>query len=153
MLGCDLVCFDLEWYGGFVIIVVVYVVLCGEECVILCCDLVLKVWFVVVICMQVDDEDVLLLLVLKVKCCVLVEVVCVFVYVIFVDKMLIEMVQFWFCMMDDMVCVNGVGVKKLDSYGEVFLQVIVGDVVLMYLVCKVLVGWVVGDLFDWLLQV
>ena len=73
-------------------------------------------------------------------------------YVIFADKTLIEMAQSRPRTMDDMARVNGVGAKKLDSYGEAFLQVIAGDVAPMHPARKALAGRAAGDLFDRLSQ-
>lgn len=49
--------------------------------------------------------------------------------------------------------INGVGVKKLVNYGDVFLEVIVGVVFEVYLCCCKFVGWFEGLIYDWFLVV
>lgn len=71
----------------------VLLILKGEVLINLCCDMICKVFKGLCVKVLVSEEDVLFLFVLKVKCCVLVEVVKVFVYIIFNDCILIEMVE------------------------------------------------------------
>ena len=47
-------------------------------------------------------------------------------YVIFSDRTLWEMVRFKPRTLEDMMSINGVGVKKLDQYGLAFLDVMDG---------------------------
>ncbi|MTH65835.1 DNA helicase RecQ [Paracoccus shanxieyensis] len=152
MLGRDLVRPDPERHGGLAITAAAHAVLRGEERVTLRRDLVSKARPAVAIRTQVDDEDAPLLSALKAKRRALAEAARVPAYVIFADKTLIEMAQSRPRTMDDMARVNGVGAKKLDSYGEAFLQVIAGDVAPMHPARKALAGRAAGDLFDRLSQ-
>jgi ATP-dependent DNA helicase RecQ len=75
----------------------------------------------------VDEEDADLLSALKAKRRALAEAQGVPAYVVFPDRTLIEMAQMRPTTLDQMMGINGVGVKKLESYGAAFLAVITGD--------------------------
>ncbi|WP_158965165.1 DNA helicase RecQ [Chachezhania sediminis] len=74
----------------------------------------------------VSEEDAPLLAALKAKRRSLAEQQSVPAYVIFPDKTLIEMAERRPANLDQMARVGGVGAKKLDSYGAIFLKVING---------------------------
>ncbi len=74
----------------------------------------------------VSDEDAPLLSALKAKRRALAEAASVPAYVIFNDKTLIEMAESRPSNLDDMARIGGVGAKKLDRYGDIFLEVITG---------------------------
>ena len=72
----------------------------------------------------VDDEDAPLLSALKAKRRALAEAASVPAYIIFTDRTLIEMAQNRPVTLDQMARIGGIGAKKLDSYGRLFLDVI-----------------------------
>ncbi len=153
MLGRDLVRPDPERHGGLAITATAHAVLRGEERVTLRRDLISRARPAVAVRTQVDDEDAPLLSALKAKRRALAEAQRVPAYVIFPDRTLIEMAQSRPLTLDQMAGVNGVGAKKLESYGEAFLQVIAGEVAPMHPARKALAGRASGDLFDRLAQV
>ena len=148
MLGLDLIRPDPERHGGLAITLAAHPVLRGEERVTLRHDPAARSRAATVIRTQVDDEDAPLLSALKAKRRALAEAARVPAYVIFPDRTLIEMAQSRPQTLDDMARVNGVGAKKLDSYGEAFLGVIAGEVAPMHPARKALAGRASGDLFD-----
>lgn len=152
MLGRDLVRPDPERHGGLAITAAAHAVLRGEERVTLRRDLVSRARPALVVRTQVDDEDAPLLSALKAKRRALAEAARVPAFVIFPDRTLIEMAQSRPQSLDDMARVDGVGAKKLESYGEAFLQVIAGAVAPMHPARKALAGSAAGDLYDRLAQ-
>ena len=148
MLGRDLIRPDPERHGGLAITLAAHPVLRGEERVTLRHDPAARTRSATVIRTQVDDEDAPLLSALKAKRRALAEVARVPAYVIFPDRTLIEMAQSRPQTLDEMARVNGVGAKKLESYGEAFLGVIAGEVAPMHPARKALAGRASGDLFD-----
>jgi ATP-dependent DNA helicase RecQ len=77
---------------------------------------------------QVDEDDVALLTALKAKRRRLAEAQGVPAYVVFPDKTLIEMAEKRPQTLDQMTGINGIGARKLESYGQAFLEVILGTV-------------------------
>ena len=75
----------------------------------------------------VSDEDAPLLSALKAKRRALAEEARAPAYIIFNDRTLIEMAEAKPMTLDDMANIGGVGAKKLEKYGEIFLQVITGE--------------------------
>ena len=148
MLGLDLIRPDPERHGGLAITLAAHPVLRGEERVTLRRDPVARTRSATVIRTQVDDEDAPLLSALMARRRALAEAGRVPAYVIFPDRTLIEMAQSRPQTLDDMARVNGVGAKKLESYGEAFLSVIAGAVAPMHPARKALAGRASGDLFD-----
>lgn len=148
MLGRDLIRPDPERHGGLAITASAHAVLRGETRVVLRRDLVRRARPAVVVRASVDDEDAPLLSALKAQRRVLAEAQRVPAYVIFPDRTLIEMAQSRPATLDEMARVNGVGAKKLDSYGEAFLRVIAGAVAPMHPARKALAGRASGALFD-----
>jgi ATP-dependent DNA helicase RecQ len=125
-----------------------HAVLRGETRVTLRRDLIKRARPAVVVRTQVDDEDAPLLSALKAQRRALAEAQRVPAYVIFPDRTLIEMAQSRPQTLDEMARVNGVGAKKLESYGEAFLRVIAGEVAPMHPSRKALAGRASGELFD-----
>jgi ATP-dependent DNA helicase RecQ len=76
--------------------------------------------------MQVAEEDAPLFSALKAKRRALAEAARVPAYVIFPDRTLRKWRSHRPQTLDDMARMNGVGAKKLESYGEAFLSVIAG---------------------------
>ena len=75
---------------------------------------------------QVSSDDEPLLMALKAKRRALAEAARVPAYVIFADRTLIEMAERRPANLDQMAGITGIGVKKLESFGAVFLAVING---------------------------
>ncbi|MCT8331407.1 DNA helicase RecQ [Albidovulum sediminis] len=74
----------------------------------------------------VSDEDAPLLSALKAKRRALAEAARVPAYVIFTDRTLIEMAERRPATLDQMARISGVGAKKLESFGQAFIEVING---------------------------
>jgi ATP-dependent DNA helicase RecQ len=103
---------------------------------------------------QVADEDASLLSALKAKRRALAETAGLPAYVIFPDRTLIEMAEKRPMTLDDMMGITGVGAKKLESYGALFLSVITGaETAPLHPARKALVGSDAGALFDRLAEV
>ena len=76
---------------------------------------------------MVAEEDAPLFSALKAKRRALAEVARVPAYVVFPDRTLMAMAEARPQTLDDMARISGVGTKKLEKYGAVFLQVITGE--------------------------
>ena len=101
----------------------------------------------------VSEDDAPLLSALRAKRRVLAEAANVPAYIIFNDKTLIEMAETRPASLDDMARISGIGTKKLDRFGQDFLQVIVGEAVHMHPQRRKLAGRQNGVVFDRLLAV
>lgn len=101
----------------------------------------------------VSEEDAPLLSALKAKRRALAEQAGVPAYIIFNDRTLIEMAEKRPQTMDDMAGINGVGAKKLDSYGADFLTVIAGEAEQLHPRRRKLAGRDEGVIYDQLLAV
>ncbi|MGB1790661.1 MAG: DNA helicase RecQ [Paracoccaceae bacterium] len=100
------------------------------------------------------SEDVApLLSALKAKRRALAEAANVPAYIIFNDKTLIEMAETRPASLDDMARISGIGTKKLDRFGQDFLQVIAGEAAHMHPQRRKLAGRQNGAVFDRLLAV
>ena len=98
--------------------------------------------------MLTSDEDAPLLAALKARRRALAEAARVPAYVVFPDRTLIEMAETRPMTLDDMARINGVGTKKLESYGAAFLAVITGEAPQMHPARRRLAGRPEGALFD-----
>ena len=96
----------------------------------------------------VSEEDAPLLSALKAKRRALAEAARVPAYVVFPDRTLIEMAEARPASLDEMARVNGVGAKKLSTYGRAFLEVIAGGAPEMHPARERLAGRPEGALFD-----
>ncbi len=96
----------------------------------------------------VAEEDEPLLAALKAKRRELAEAARAPAYVIFPDRTLIEMATHRPQTLDDFRRLNGVGQKKLESYGQIFLSVITGEAQTMVPQRRKLAGRDEGELFD-----
>jgi len=148
MLGRDLIRPDPERHGGLAITAAAHAVLRGEVPVILRRDLISRARPAVVVRTQVDEEDAPLLSALKAKRRALAEAARVPAYVIFPDRTLIEMAQARPQTLDDMARINGIGAKKLESYGDEFLRVVAGEVAPVHPARRALAGRASGELYD-----
>jgi ATP-dependent DNA helicase RecQ len=101
----------------------------------------------------VSDEDAPLLSALKAKRRALAESARVPAYVIFTDRTLIEMAETRPSDLDGMAGVNGVGAKKLERYGAMFLEIINGAVEAVHPARRKLAGRGSGEVYDQLLEV
>lgn len=101
---------------------------------------------------MVNDEDAPLLSALKAKRRGLAEAAKVPAYIIFTDRTLIEMAETRPANLDQMAGVNGIGAKKLDSYGIAFLEVINGEAEMMHPQRRKLAGRDAGNVYDQLLE-
>tara|TARA_B110000908_G_scaffold151795_1_gene186865 strand:+ start:5744 stop:7783 length:2040 start_codon:yes stop_codon:yes gene_type:complete len=102
---------------------------------------------------MVSDEDAPLLSALKAKRRGLAEAAKVPAYIIFNDKTLIEMAEKRPVDLDAMAGISGIGAKKLDSYGDAFLEVINGEAAQMHPTRRKLAGRDAGSIYDRLLEV
>jgi len=100
----------------------------------------------------VNEEDAPLLSALKAKRRALAEAAKVPAYVIFNDHTLIEMAETRPATLDDMAHVGGVGAKKLDRYGDAFLEVINGEAEAVHPSRRKLAGRQAGNVYDRLLE-
>ncbi len=102
---------------------------------------------------MVSEEDAPLLSALKAKRRGLAEAGKVPAYIIFNDKTLIEMAEKRPANLDAMAGISGSGAKKLDSYGDAFLEVINGEAAQMHPTRRKLAGRDAGSVYDRLLEV
>lgn len=102
---------------------------------------------------MVSDEDAPLMSALKAKRRALAETARVPAYVIFTDRTLIEMAETRPGDLDDMARINGVGAKKLERYGDMFLEVITGAAEAVHPARRKLAGRAAGSVYDQLLEV
>jgi ATP-dependent DNA helicase RecQ len=102
---------------------------------------------------MVSEEDAPLLSALKAKRRGLAEAGKVPAYIIFNDKTLIEMAEKRPADLDAMAGISGIGAKKLDSYGDAFLEVINGEAAQMHPTRRKLAGRDAGSVYDRLLEV
>ena len=101
----------------------------------------------------VSEDDAPLLSALKARRRALAEAAHVPAYIIFNDKTLIEMAETRPASLDDMARISGIGTKKLDRFGQDFLQVIAGEAAHMHPQRRKLAGRQNGAVFDRLLAV
>jgi ATP-dependent DNA helicase RecQ len=102
---------------------------------------------------MINEEDAPLLSALKAKRRALAETAKVPAYIIFTDRTLIEMAEKRPQTLDDMAHIAGVGAKKLNSYGDAFLGVIIGEAAAMHPRRRKLAGKDAGPIYDRLLEV
>lgn len=101
----------------------------------------------------VNEEDAPLLSALKAKRRALAEAARAPAYIIFNDSSLIEMAQQRPMTLDAMAGISGVGAKKLEKYGDAFLQVIAGEVEQLHPARRKLATTGSGAIYDRLLEV
>ncbi len=102
---------------------------------------------------MVSEEDAPLLSALKAKRRALAEAAKVPAYVIFPDRTLIEMAERRPMDLDQMAQISGVGAKKLQSFGDAFLEVINGEAAALHPSRRKLAGRTAGSVYDRLLEV
>ena len=126
MMGQDLVRPDTERHGALRMTDAARPILRGESSITLRRDTIASAVPVAMVKSQVSDEDAPLLSALKAKRRALAEGASVPAYVVFPDRTLIEMAERKPATLDQMAQITGVGAKKLESYGALFLAVITG---------------------------
>lgn len=154
MMGRDLVRPDGERFGALRMTDAARPILRGEANITLRRDTVEKARPGYAVKTLVSDEDASLLSALKAKRRALAEEAGVPAYVIFPDRTLIEMAEKRPMTLDAMMGITGVGAKKLESYGALFLSVITGaEAAPLHPARKALVGRDAGTVFDRLAEV
>lgn len=154
MMGRDLIRTDGERYGALRMTDAARPILRGEATITLRKDTITHAAARLPIKTQVSEEDAPLLSALKSKRRALAEAAGLPAYVIFPDKTLIEMAEKRPLTLDQMMGISGVGAKKLESYGALFLAVITGaQPQVLHPARRSLVGRAAGDVFDRLSQV
>ena len=154
MMGRDLVRPDGERFGALRMTEAARPILRGEESITLRRDTVERARPGYAVKTLAAEEDASLLSALKAKRRALAEAAGVPAYVIFPDRTLIEMAEKRPQTLDQMMGITGVGAKKLESYGAVFLSVITGaGTAALHPARKALVGRDVGALHDRLAEV
>jgi ATP-dependent DNA helicase RecQ len=128
MMGHDLVRPDPERHGALRMTEAALPVLKGEAQISLRKDTIKSAERRPAVKALVSDEDAPLLSALKAKRRALAEAQKVPAYVVFNDKTLIEMAETRPATLDQMARIGGVGAKKLERYGDAFLEVITGAV-------------------------
>ncbi|WP_374290969.1 DNA helicase RecQ [Paenirhodobacter enshiensis] len=126
MQGHDLIRPDAARHGALVMTEAARPILRGEESITLRRDLIRQARAKPPVRTLVSEEDEPLLSALKAKRRALSEAAGLPAYMIFPDRTLIEMAETRPTTLDAMARVNGVGAKKLDSYGAAFIEVIAG---------------------------
>ncbi len=126
MMGHDLIRPDFERHGAFRMTEAARPILRGEASITLRRDTIQRARTAPVVRALVADEDAPLLSALKARRRALAEAARVPAYVIFTDRTLIEMAETRPSTLDEMAHISGVGAKKLESYGAIFLEVITG---------------------------
>ena len=153
MMGHDLIRPDVERYGALRMTKKALPILRGEQSITLRLDTFNSAKRNHTIKALVSDDDAPVLSALKAKRRALAENAGVPAYIIFTDKTLVEMAQRRPLNLDEMSQINGVGTKKLEKFGTIFLAVINGEVDHMHPLRQKLAGAKEGELYDLLLAV
>ncbi|WP_424831912.1 DNA helicase RecQ [Ruegeria sp.] len=153
MMGHDLVRPDPERHGALRMTEAAKPILKGEAQINLRKDTIRKATRRPAVKAIVSEEDAPLLSALKAKRRALAESARVPAYVIFPDRTLIEMAETRPMTLDEMARISGVGAKKLERYGDTFLEVIAGEVEAVHPARRKLAGRDQGEIYDRLLEV
>ncbi len=153
MMGHDLLRPDPERHGALRMTDDALPILRGEASIELRRDSIKKAARRPAVKTLVNEEDAPLLSALKAKRRGLAEAAKVPAYIIFNDKTLIEMAENRPTSLDDMARISGVGAKKLERYGDDFLQVITGEAEVVHPTRRKLAGREAGSIYDRLLEV
>ncbi|MEM6384953.1 MAG: DNA helicase RecQ [Pseudomonadota bacterium] len=152
MMGFDLVRPDSERLGALRMTQAARPVLKGEQAVTLRREVLSKPVRRPSVKALVSEEDAPLLSALKAKRRALAEAQRAPAYIIFPDRTLIEMAEKRPDTLDKMAGIGGVGAKKLERYGEVFLAVITGEAPTNpHPARRKLAGRTAGEIYDQLL--
>ncbi|MDC3205027.1 DNA helicase RecQ [Paracoccaceae bacterium] len=153
MMGHDLIRPDVGRYGALRMTKRALPILRGEQSITLRLDTINSAKRKYAVKALVGDDDAPMLSALKAKRRALAETAGVPAYIIFTDKTLIDMAQRRPLNLDAMSRINGVGAKKLENFGNIFLAVINGEVDHMHPRRQKLAGAKEGELYDLLLAV
>ena len=126
MMGRDLIRPDASRHGALRMTPAARPILRDEATITLRKDTIKKGERRTALKLMVSEEDAPLLSALKAKRRHLAETARVPAYVIFTDKTLIEMAETKPNDLDAFARISGVGAKKLETYGKLFLEVIIG---------------------------
>lgn len=151
MMGLDLVRPDPDRFGALRLTQAAHPILRGETEVALRLDSVQKAKTLrrPAVKTMVSDEDAPLLSAFKAKRRALAETQRVPAYVIFTDRTLIEMAQKRPATLDEMAGISGIGAKKLERFGAMFLEIITGATSPpMHPARRQLAGRASGSIFD-----
>ena len=151
MMGHDLIRPDVERMGGLVMTQTARPILRGEASIDLRMDTIRKAGAAPARrapVALVAEEDESILSALKMKRRQLAEEMRAPAYVVFPDRTLIEMATHRPVTLDDFSRLNGVGAKKLEKYGKVFLEVLNGAVADVHPTRRKLAGKPAGGIFD-----
>jgi ATP-dependent DNA helicase RecQ len=153
MMGHDLVRPDPERHGGLRMTQAARPILKGEQTISLRRDTITSGTRRSAPKALVSDEDAPLLSALKARRRALAEAQRAPAYVIFPDRTLIEMAEKRPATLDQMSHISGVGAKKLERYGQTFLEVIKGDAAEVpdHPARRKLAGRAAGEVYDRLL--
>ena len=121
MMGHDLIRPDVERYGALRMTKRALPILRGEQSITLRLDTINSARRNYAVKALVGDDDAPMLSALKAKRRALAETAGVPAYIIFTDKTLIDMAQRRPLNLDAMSRINGVGAKKLENFGNIFL--------------------------------
>ena len=152
MMGHDLVRPDPDRHGALRIMESALEILSDKKSITLRMDTIKSAKSSHRIKMLVSEADAPLLSALKAKRRGLAETAGVPAYIIFNDKTLVEMAQKRPINLDEMAHINGVGAKKLENFGNLFLEVINGEVERLHPSRRKLAGNKEGILYDLLLE-
>ncbi|WP_170789501.1 DNA helicase RecQ [Ruegeria lacuscaerulensis] len=153
MMGHDLVRPDPDRHGALRMTEAAKPILKGEAQINLRKDTIRKATRRPAVKAMVAEEHAPLLSALKAKRRALAESQRVPAYVIFPDRTLIEMAETRPMTLDEMARIGGVGAKKLERYGDTFLEVIAGEAAALHPARRKLAGRDQGDIYDQLLAV
>ena len=153
MMGHDLIRPDVERYGGLRMTEKALPILRGEQSMTLRADTIKSAKRNYSVKTLISDDDAPVLSALKAKRRALAENAGVPAYIIFTDKTLVDMSQRRPLNLDEMSQINGVGTKKLEKFGTIFLAVINGEVDHMHPRRQKLAGEKEGEIYDLLLAV
>jgi ATP-dependent DNA helicase RecQ len=152
MMGHDLVRPDPERHGALRMTDPAVPILKGEGTITLRQDTMQSTARRPAVKALVSDEDAPLLSALKAKRRAFAEAQSVPAYIVFNDRTLIEMAEVRPATLDDMARIGGVGAKKLDQYGDAFLEVINGEAAQMHPSRRKLAGRAAGSIYDQLIE-
>ncbi|MEO0633565.1 MAG: DNA helicase RecQ [Pseudomonadota bacterium] len=153
MMGHDLLRPDPDRHGGLRMTDHALPLLKGEATINLRRDTIKSATRRPAVKAMVAEEDAPLLSALKAKRRALAEAARVPAYVVFPDRTLIEMAEVKPQTLDQMAQISGIGAKKLQTYGRLFLEVITGAVEEMHPKRARLAGQEAGTIYDQLLAV
>ena len=153
MMGHDLIRPDPARHGAFRMTHAARPILRDEATITLRRDTIQKGAYRAAVKSLVSDEDAPLMSALKAKRRELAEAARAPAYVIFNDKTLIEMAETRPKDLDAFARISGVGAKKLESFGKIFLEVINGDTPApQHPARRKLAGRATGNVYDRLLE-